>query len=29
MSQLTFKEAIERTPDVANGFKSGLTAFGQ
>lgn len=24
MNQLTFREAIERTPDVANGFRGGL-----
>lgn len=29
MNQLTFREAIERTPDVANGFRGGLAAFGQ
>lgn len=25
---MTFKQAIESTPDISNGYKTGLTAFG-
>lgn len=29
MPALTFKEAVEKTPEIANGFRIGLTAFGK